>query len=137
MNIADKSSYSGGVLNCICEGACYAFIGGGGGKNTPIGQGNTVSGNYSSVVGGGGCTAAGTAGGNCVTGNFSAVLGGQSNLVTHNFASASGYNVVSVSDCAFHANNFVGQNMPTSSGGASGSFYTCAALGGLVVMVNP
>jgi hypothetical protein len=125
-------------LNCICEGACYAFIGGGGGQRFPVGQGNTVSGNYSSVVGGGGCTAAGTAGGNCVTGNFSAVLGGQSsNLVTHNFASASGYNVVSVLDCAFHANNFVGQNMP-SSPTFPGVFYCSvyyAPLGGYVVMI--
>jgi hypothetical protein len=59
MNIADKSSYSGGVLNCICEGACYAFIGGGGGQRFPVGQGNTVCGNYSAILGGSGNTVSG------------------------------------------------------------------------------
>ena len=62
--------------------------------------------------------------------------GGFHNSVTHNYAGVFGCNVASVMGCALHSNNFVAQNLPTTSGGASGSFYKISALGGWVVMVN-
>ncbi len=70
---------------------------------------------------------------NTVTGNHSAILGGSGNNVTHNWASASGYSVTSVMDCAFHSNNLVIQNIPVVTtafawgGLANGQVYTMTA----------
>lgn len=61
---------------------------------------------------------------------------GRGNKVTHNFASASGYAVNSVMDCAFHANNFVAQNICVALNALAysllpnGVLYTCVATPG-------
>ncbi len=59
---------------------------------------------------------------NTVSGNYGAVLGGLRNSVSHNYSAAFGLGVISVKDCAFHANNFVAQNMAVAPG-PPGSFY--------------
>ena len=64
-------------------------------------------GTFASIVGGVG---------NTVSGCHSSILGGQGNKVTHDHAAAFGNGVSSVMACAFHANNFVAQNMPTGTG---------------------
>jgi hypothetical protein len=60
--------------------------------------------------------------------NVDKVLGGSGNTVTHNYAAVFGCNVASVMNNAVHANNFVAQNVPLTSGGApvglpAGTFY--------------
>ena len=60
---------------------------------------------------------------------YSSILGGQNNIVQHNWASASGYNITSVMDCAFHANNLVVPNMPVGITGNSKQLYYMATAG--------
>jgi len=48
---------------------------------------------------------------------FSAILGGCGNTVSHAYAAFFGKGVSYVVDSAFHANNFVAQNMPSTSVG--------------------
>jgi len=119
----------GGGHNTICEYADYMAIGGGGyniitsssggtSVYSFIGGGchNTFSAYYSGILGGSS---------NTVLGNHSAILGGSGNSDGGlNYAAVFGCNVTAVASCVFHANNFVAQNMPVSSGVAgSGCFY--------------
>ena len=62
---------------------------------------------------------------NCITNSCSAaILGGQNNKANHDFAGIFGCNVTSGMGCAFHANNFVAQNIPLGPGILpTGSFY--------------
>jgi hypothetical protein len=77
----------GGTQNCIdvstTQSTCFGFIGGG----------------SSNVICAGAC--------------HSAIIGGSGNTVSHNWATVSGCNVVSLMDCAFHANVLIGANTPT------------------------
>jgi hypothetical protein len=65
------------------------------------------------------------------------ILGGSGNTVSHSHAAAFGCNVSSVAPNTFHANNFVAQNMPTVSGGPSGTFYKTTVGLICVVAINP
>lgn len=129
--IDTQSAYSfigAGVHNCIMnpastQSSCYSFIG--------AGRYNTISNCYSSIVGGGHNTA---------SGQYSAILGGCGNSDNGlNYAGVFGCGVTAVSACAFHANNFVAQNMPNTPGLAgSGCLYYqyYAPLLGCVVMIS-
>ena len=88
------------------RGEVYGVIGGG--------SFNTVSACYSSILGGTN---------NNISDNYSAILGGKGNTVSHAYAAAFGCNVSSVVDCAFHANNFVAQNIPSSAPATARTFY--------------
>ncbi len=113
-----------GRCNCIdatnTAAASYGVIGGG--------QNNKICAGYNHSFIGSGY-------GNCVMGNCSSILGGQGNVVTHNWASASGYNVASNQDCAFHANILVSTNMPPYTGVPSGTlqYFVAPAMLGLPV----
>ena len=107
-------SYSGSFLglgNYICGNA--SFIGGG--------QLNCIKANCASILGG--C-------GNTVCDNWGVILGGCGNCVCsgHDYAAVFGCNVCTVTGCAFHANNFVAQNMFLWGSGplpATGTLYYC------------
>ena len=90
------------------SGEVYNFIGGG--------KDNTVSASqYSSILGGYNNTVAST---------YSSIFGGSGNNdggFSH--AGIFGCNVTANSSCAFHANNFVAQNMPSASSGIPGSLW--------------
>jgi len=63
------------------------------------------------------------------TGAYSSILGGYNNN-DHglHYAGIFGCNITAVASCAFHANNFVAQNMPTQAvvaGLPSGALYFC------------
>ena len=63
---------------------------------------------------------------NHVSGPYSSILGGCFNCVptAFSYAGVFGCSVTAVANCAFHANNFVAQNMPVSAGlPGSGVFY--------------
>jgi len=77
--------------------------------------------NYASVLGGGS---------NHVSGSFSSILGGCGNSDGgFNWAGVFGCNVTGVLPCAFHANNFVAQNMAGPYTGTplvpTGGLYYC------------
>ena len=62
--------------------------------------------------------------------NYSAILGGYNNCVNHDYAGVFGCCVSSGMACAFHANNFVAQNMPDQTGFSSlapGGLYYCSS----------
>ena len=93
--------------------SCYSFIG--------AGCCNVISNGCSSIVGGF-C--------NTVSGGYSSILGGQGNKVTHNWASASGYNITSAADCTFHVNCLNACSTPLYTGGGPfppGTIFMCAA----------
>jgi len=97
--INGSSNTVSGVYSSILGGACHK-----------------VTGNYSSVlIGGGTAPGSGGNGGNTVSGNYSSILSGQCNIVTHNYSSASGYGIISVADCAFHANCLIAPDTPAYS----------------------
>ena len=108
--IRNKSSIGNGVGNKIT------------GEYNTISNGyqNCISGIHSSILGG--CK-------NISTGNCSVVLGGSGSCDNgHHYAGVFGCNVVAVIGCAYHANNFIAQNIPLMSAGAptglpSGAFY--------------
>jgi hypothetical protein len=61
---------------------------------------------------------------NTVSGNYNTILGGTGNTDSgYSHVGIFGCNVSAVTDKALHANNFVAQGMPTSSGGAPGSIW--------------
>jgi hypothetical protein len=74
---------------------------------------------------------------NTISNAYSSILGGSGNTVSHSHAAAFGCNVSSVAPNTFHANNFVAQNMPTVSGGPSGTFYKTTVGLICVVAINP
>ena len=76
---------------------------------------------------------------NTISGNYNAILGGQGNCVSSSFSHAGvfGCNVTANLSCAFHANNFVGHDLPTLGGGPSGSFWKTNIGGVCVVAINP
>ena len=95
------------------------------------GQLNTVSGNHAVISGGHS---------NTVSGSCSGILGGSGNNVTHDWSFAAGCNLTSITDCAFHANILVSQNMPAYPGGGSGTLMYFPApagfpLGSCVVLI--
>ena len=73
---------------------------------------NVISGNYSNIHGGS-C--------NTISSDYSTILGGSCNVIpnTYQYVGVSGCNVTAVLGCAFHANEFVAQNMPLASGTSS------------------
>ena len=98
----------------------YGVIGGG--------QGNCIfpGTNHSSIFSGNG---------NCVSGSCSSILGGSGNSDGgFNYVGIFGQNVTGVIPNAFHAENFVGQNMPLYTGtlpypaGSKALFYCCDPL---------
>ena len=100
-----------GLNNCIDSSTAssyYSFIG--------SGQKNTISAGtcYSSILNGDN---------NTNSGSYSAILGGSGNTIGagYQYAAVFGCNVVANTNCAFHANNFVAQNMPPVAGYAPGT----------------
>ena len=102
----------GGEINQIDDGGAatsHSLIGGG--QNNCICAGT----NHSSIFGGNR---------NMVSGSFSSILGGSSNCDNGlDYVGIFGQNVTGVMNNAFHANNFVAQNMCSAAGG-SGPFAT-------------
>ena len=138
---SDFSFIGGGATNYINCTAINSFIGGG--------QSNTIekTATYNSIVGGkenaiaeNRCFSSVLGGtNNAVNGNYSAILGGSNNTVPSGccYIGIFGCNVTGVTNCAFHANNFVAQNMPTFASGPSGSFYKTTISGVCVVAIVP
>lgn len=121
--VANFGVIAGGNQNCIQGQVSQVFSAIGGG------QLNTMSGNHAVISGGHS---------NIVSGNCSAILGGSGNNDGgFAYAGVYGYNVTANTSCAFHANNFVAQNIPPGLGGGvpplgalPGSFYWEPGLGG-------
>ncbi len=121
---ATFSGISGGSQNCIDDSTAataYGVIGGGFENCICAGT------NHSSIFSGNG---------NCVWGSCSSVLGGSGNCDGgFDYVGIFGQGITGVCS-AFHANNFVAQNMPTTPGGPSGSFYKTLIGTVCVVAIN-
>jgi hypothetical protein len=116
-----ESFIGAGVSNCIgsASGAYYSCD-----SSIVSGSNNKLTGCCSSILGGYN---------NTVSGNYNTILGGTGNTDSgYSHVGIFGCNVSAVTDKAFHANNFVAQNIPVVSAGSFaslpiGSLYTCSA----------
>ena len=111
---ANRSGVNNQILAPGSTNSCYAFIG--------AGRLNTICNQGTSIVGGNQ---------NTVSGIYSSILGGSGNNDNGvAYAGIFGCNITAVRSCAFHANNFVAQNMPSvPTGLPSGTFYIHASGG--------
>ena len=118
---ANRSGVNNQILAPGSTNSCYAFIG--------AGRLNTICNQGTSIVGGNQ---------NTVSGIYSSILGGSGNNDNgKDYVGIYGCNVSGVLSCAFHANNFVGQNLPTTSPGISGAFWKTNIGGVCVVAIVP
>ena len=113
----------GGNYNCIAPGTSFASV--------FNGQNNCICAatDYASIFSGQN---------NCVAGNYSSILGGSGNSDGGiPYVGIFGCNITGVMPCAFHANEFVAQNMPGPYTGGplpaptGGLFYCIDGLTGL------
>jgi len=122
----------------MCETSLNGILGGWGNYIYGPSDMSSISGGCDNTIGGGHQGLAFIGGGQANTinnGAYGAILGGCGNTAAHAYAGVFGCGVTSVCGCAFHANNFVAQNIPTVGTGPAGSFYKVSCLGGWVVMV--
>jgi hypothetical protein len=108
---ANRSGVQNQILAPGTTNSCYGFIG--------AGRLNTICNQGASIVGGSG---------NTVSVIYSSVLGGSGNNDNGvAYAGIYGHNITANTSCAFHANNFVAANMPTSRVGLNpGALWYCS-----------
>jgi hypothetical protein len=74
---------------------------------------------------------------NTLTGSFSAILGGSGNNdAGFDFVGIYGFGITAVADCAFHAENYVVQNMPSTFIASGHLYFSVCSTSCCAVLIN-
>ena len=144
--IAANSTFSAignGEQNIVEEQAEYAFIGGGSHNEISV-LGATAAARYNAIGGGtnnkiclGNHNVILGGRNNTLCGNCSAILGGNNNNdCGFDLVGIYGNTVCGVMPNAFHANNYVVQNMPITGLVPGHLFYNCISIGSCPVFIS-